>query len=809
MHHQTTRRFTPLICLLLATGLLSAQDCSPTNLSTGSFLHGNTIRALYAASGSQLWDGQEAQFQVEDDTSPYATIFAQGLWIGGLDPAGNLKISAATYGSAYGAGDYFPGPLNDQGTTNAGTCNDYERSWSVYRHEIEAHVADFSDNGVIDNPYPAVIGWPGRGNPEFEGIYGFQLPNTPQGLAPFWDSDQDGIYEPMDGEFPIEPNHELVPEHMVWTIFNTAGNISSDSESPISIDCEIHCLAWALNCTDNAALNNTVFTNYRFISRDIEAHDSVSIALWNDFDLGCFTDDAVGSAPDLNTYFAYNRDPVDDIPCSGNVPGAGENPPTQAITFLNRSLDRFIYANNGFDIPPVIGPPETNIEFYNALNGRFRDNTPITFGGNGYNPASNDVVNHVFSGDPTDPDSWSILSADISPADWRSTASTFMGSWLPGQVLELNVAHSYYREPDGSWLENISAMYDGVAELQNMYDANFENVCSSPAICDDDCVWSGDLNADGIADHVDAIALGFGQNNNGDERGGPYNWTPQAGNTWGGTQIFGTDNKHLDGNGDGISNEEDLEYTLRHYNFTRPGYEAVIEYPEGDDFTFFRAGSDPSLTGLMPGESFFARVRFNSDIPDLRAIAYTLEYDPAFFQRFDPFTGAAGADDFGIMDESVPGLVDVSWYNNDPEETISSGNLQVLHVTIRSDFPDNFPTDETEIRFRNIRGWLSDGTEIDLGAASVPIQVDGAVATDEPAWAEQFDIFPNPVRDQLNIKSAEVDIDQLQVFDSKGTLIRQIDLPNTSIDTRALPAGIYYLRIIAGSEFLVRRFVKQ
>lgn len=809
MHGQTTTRLAPTILLLLLIGYLSAQNCTPPDLSNGTFLHGNNIRAYYAASGSQLWDGNNAQFQIEADGSSFATIFAQGLWIGGFDPAGNIKLSAATYGAANERGDFYPGPADELGLTDTETCNDYDRTWSVFRHEIEAHLADYADNGVIDNPYPAVLGWPGRGNPQFEGIYGFQLPDSPQGLAPFWDADQDGIYEPLDGEFPIEPTHELVPEHMVWTIFNTVGNTASDSGSPVKVSAEIHCLAWALNCTDNPQLNQTVFTNYRFISREVEALDSLQIGIWNDFDLGCFTDDAIGSAPELNTYFAYNRDNFDDIPCFSNVPGAGENPPAQAVTFLNRSLDGFIYANNATTVPPVVGPPETAIEYYNALNARFRDNTPITFGGNGYNPGSNEVVKHVFSGDPTDPNSWSILSADIAPADWRTTSSTFIDSWLPGQVIELHLAHSYYREPGADWLENVSAMYEGVAELQNMYDASFDNVCSRPAICDDDCIWSGDLNADGIADHVDAVALGFGQNNNGEERGGPYNWAPQAGNSWGGTQIFSTDNKHLDANGDGSSNAEDLEYTLLHYNFTRPGYEAVIEYPEGDDFSFVRAGSNPSLTGLMPGETFFARVRLNNDIADLRAISYTLEYDPAFFDRFDPLSGLAGANDVGILNERIPGLLDASWYLNDPDETISSGNLQVINLAIRSDFPADFPTDETVLRFRNIRGWLSDGTEIELGASTATIQIDGIVAADEPSWAQSFELFPNPVQDQLNIQPAGIDIDQIQVFDSKGGLIRRINSPATRLDTKALPAGIYYLRIIAGKESIARRFVKQ
>ena len=797
-----------LFCTLIFFHTVTAQNCEVPTLTNGTFLHGNNVRALYAASGSQLWDGSDSQFGIETNSMVLKTIFAQGLWMVGYDPAANFKLSATTYGAANGESDYYPGPLplvDNLPMTNPETCSNFDRAWSVFRYEIEAHQADFADNGIIDNPLPSIIGWPGKGNPEFEAIYGFGLPETDQGYAPFWDLDADGVYEPLSGEYPIEPKHQIIPEHMVWTIFNTYGNFASDSGSAISNPTEIQCLAWALNCTDNEQLNNTIFTNYTLIQRGIESYDSVRIGLWTDFDLGCYTDDYVGSAPELNTYYAYNQDNDDNNPCDQGILGAGENPPVQAVTFLNRPLNNFIYANAGFGLPPGVGSPNAVIEYARLLSGRFIDGTPISTGGTGYNPASTDEVAYAFPDNPNDSDGWSAFNESLPPSDWRSIGSTFIEHWDVGQVIEFDIAHSYFRADGANFLENVNEMYEGIPVLQALYDDNFAGSCARPLICDEDCVWSGDLNADGIANHEDIIALGFGFESSGSLRSGPYNWTPQSGDSWGDTQVFGPDLKHLDANGDGTSSLDDREYIIRHYNFTQPGYEAVVEYPEGDELEFVRAGSDPALTELMPGESMFARARLAIPITDLRAIAFTLEYDPAFFSAFNPIGGNG---DFSILDNSIPGLVDIGAYEIDPDNSIG-GIIQQFQLRIRDEFPDDFPSDESFIRFRNIRGYDSDGNEIDLGARHVKVQVEGAVGTTEPTWASGLDLYPNPVQDQLQIGLDHQSIEVLHLFDGKGRLLRTIEHPSATIDVRALPSGLYYARIHLGDEFVYRKFVKQ
>ena len=90
-----------------ADAQLNACD-NPTGFTS---LHANNVNAQINCSGSQFWDGSDARFRFHNYAGSPATIFAQGLWLAGFDPGGNIKMAAAQYGMSQGNFDYYPGPL--------------------------------------------------------------------------------------------------------------------------------------------------------------------------------------------------------------------------------------------------------------------------------------------------------------------------------------------------------------------------------------------------------------------------------------------------------------------------------------------------------------------------------------------------------------------------------------------------------------------------------------------------------------------------------------------------------------------------
>lgn len=43
----------------------------------------------------------------------------------------------------------------------------------------------------------------------------------------------------------------------------------------------------------------------------------------------------------------------------------------------------------------------TNLKLYDLMNNKWPDGTPLTYGGNGYNPNSTEFINYLYSESPT------------------------------------------------------------------------------------------------------------------------------------------------------------------------------------------------------------------------------------------------------------------------------------------------------------------------------------------------------------------------------------------------------------------------
>lgn len=95
-----------------------------------------------------------------------------------------------------------------------------------------------------------------------------------------------------------------------------------------------------------------------------------------------------------------------------------------------------------------------------------------------------------------------------------------------------------------------------------------------------------------------------------------------------------------------------------------------------------------------------------------------------------------------------------------------------------------------------------------------PIEIGNISGTQEPAWSGGVWVYPNPAKDQVNVRikldaAAAV---QMQVFDMKGVqmAIEQTDaLAQHDLEVASIqwPSGVYYIRLVIDGEVLVRRVV--
>jgi len=92
-----------------------------------------------------------------------------------------------------------------------------------------------------------ILNWPGNGD---------QSAGEPKILAPFFDANANGIYDPSLGDYPIlDPTRpadrnrpEDQPDQMLYFIYNDKGNVHSETQGdPIGVEMQTTAFAFATN----------------------------------------------------------------------------------------------------------------------------------------------------------------------------------------------------------------------------------------------------------------------------------------------------------------------------------------------------------------------------------------------------------------------------------------------------------------------------------------------------------------------------------------------------------------------------------
>lgn len=472
-----------ILNILLCPAVVEAQ-CEETPIS--SDISGNAVLATISNGGDLFFDGNEGRFITPVEIFPWrTTIFAAGLWLGGYDEDQNLKVAAQSYGRAFEEFDFAPSPLNYlTGEPYENLCVFFNKIWKVEKQDIFDHIADFQDNGVIDDPIPSIFAWPGNNNDFCFDYNFFFLPFSPQEWAPFYDKNNNDKYEPDLGEYPHPDNviPNLIPEEISWTVFNDNTTHLESFGEPLLV--EIQLTSWNFDCLDNHALEYSLFTSHKIINRSQQDIDSLYVGLWVDFDNGCPLDDYIGCSPENDGFLVYNSDELDGQSSPNDCGGVntyGYNPPAQSVAFLNKKLDKFMYFNSSPGIPPpnpFVYPPETPAQYYGYLKGRWTNGMPLTYGGTGFDISGNGTpTDYAFPDNPNDEDGWSLYTEEAPNSDLFALGSTYAGKLGAGDVFKLDMSHTYHGYSTLDHLGSANQAYVELALMQQMYDMKFNSWC--------------------------------------------------------------------------------------------------------------------------------------------------------------------------------------------------------------------------------------------------------------------------------------------------------------------------------------------
>ncbi|MGB3800106.1 MAG: hypothetical protein WA952_09855, partial [Lewinella sp.] len=434
----------------------------------------NNVRARLTTGGDVWWDGTNGRYIVPKPppgVPEVSSIYAGAVWLGGRDPGGGLKVAAQDYGRGSGEFDFYPGPLTPQGTIQRDTCERWDRFFTVRGENIRQLIRDYqtavdNDNLPLDpeDISDDILGWPSVGNPFFLEQNGFELPNPNEGggLAGFWDEDLDGLYDPTQGDYPIIEirgcnNLPEYPEEMTFWIYNDAGNVHRQSNTPLQIQMEVQVQAFAFTSSDD--INNMTFQRYKLINRAQEDILDTYFAMWVDPDLGCATDDYIGSDTSRSLAYVYNEDELDGASgctCDGGVETYCDEIPILGVDYFRGpraplydgdgnqigerelGMSSFVYYNNaGVGAPPnATTDPSTAEEYYNYLQGRWRDGSFLQSTGDGYDEGGAAVTRYAFP-DPPNETGWNMTTEELPFGDRRTIQASGPFTLQPGAVNEL------------------------------------------------------------------------------------------------------------------------------------------------------------------------------------------------------------------------------------------------------------------------------------------------------------------------------------------------------------------------------------
>lgn len=409
------------------------------------------------------------------------SISNQNIWIGSQSSNGSLKLSVLSPFQ----NDFAAGPIFIENTPPTIECIFYNKIWKVTGEEITLHISDFNDNGIIDQPIENIYNYPGSQNPFFFFWNGFNLPNTNQPMAPFFDQNGDGTYNPEEGDFPLPEgvSEQNIPLEMAWTVSNDVEDNFIDSAVD-SLMIELQSTMWTFFCEEDPLLDLSIFTSQKIINHGNQTLDSVKVGYSSRSSLGCSIDDYVGCIPEQNTFYHYNQDSLDGstgCSCVGGVPTYCQVPPVQSITFLNQEMSSFIFhGQNGDQNYPFSNLPELPIDFWNLMNSQWSE-SPLTFGENGINN-TNPITNFAFPDHPIDPQGWSMNNNDTLLASnnlgyLHSIASISIGDIPPGASERIDMVYTFYQSDSLDNLETINLVYENTPLLQQKHDNNYDLNC--------------------------------------------------------------------------------------------------------------------------------------------------------------------------------------------------------------------------------------------------------------------------------------------------------------------------------------------
>lgn len=305
----------------------------------------NGLSFRLASDGSVLDSANSAAIET---TSGIGLMQKMGLWWSATDNNQVQRVSAIDPFSFIS--EQWPGPLTLNGM-QAAMPMDWNSVYPMSQSMINDHKSHFKDNAYV-MPF-AINHWPGSNQAPFAPV-----------VLPFVDwGNSNQIYEPENGDYPY-----IKAAQQLSAVSNDVfGHHDFSNANPLGIECHTDILAFP-----DSAFNHTAIIRYTLFNRSNQDYSDFVLSVMNHYKIGTLYNELLCTDPNSKAIFAYND--FNEATFSNKLVSIG-------CMALNRPIASTMYIENSNDV--TLGRPDSISHFYKFMRGVWKNNKPLSYGGNG------------------------------------------------------------------------------------------------------------------------------------------------------------------------------------------------------------------------------------------------------------------------------------------------------------------------------------------------------------------------------------------------------------------------------------------
>jgi hypothetical protein len=351
-----------------------------------------------------------------------------------------------------------------------------------------------------------------------------------------------------------------------------------------------------------------------------------------------------------------------------------------------------------------------------------------------------------------------------------------------------------------------------------------EIISTAAPYCLEDCVWSGDVNHDGIVNNKDILPLGYFMGESGEDRpNASLEWYGQYADNWNNPYLaIPFDLKHADTDGNGQITMSDTSAIHALYGSTHNLTPAVIPTGKGLPFEYHLLTPNPQEGDLVQVEVQLGK---NTD-PALNVFGFTFDVslsnnivDSAFAMTYYANTWLNNnAPSLSFSKNPRPGRLE-SAFTRIGNTSVSGMNDRIgRYDFIIVEIVDDTKGNELPLMSMQIDGGQvlnNDGSYgfVEPFTIDVPVRHSAQRSESELPLASDAQLFayPSPVQESLNVHlNGDHLIQDVQIINPAGQVVSQLNALNverTNVSTASLPDGVYFLRALTTGGPLVKKIV--